>query len=102
MRADACGYCLPAALLAATLMGNAASADGVPDPGHGISAGVHHQPSDTGDVRRSQARYVIPAVKLIRDDGKPVDLPTELNDGRPVVLNFVYTSCTTICPLSSL
>jgi protein SCO1/2 len=24
-----------------------------------------------------------------------------LNDGRPVVLNFVYTSCTTICPMSS-
>ena len=101
MRADACGCCLSAALLAATLIGNAARADDQPDPGHGISAGVHHQSRDTGDVRRSQARYAIPAVSLVRDDGQRVDLQAELNDGRPVVLNFIYTSCTTICPLSS-
>lgn len=98
---DACGYGLSAALLGAALMVTAASADGLSDPSHGIGADVHHSSSDTGDVRRSQARYVIPAVSLIRDDGKPVDLQTEMNDGRPVVLNFIYTSCTTICPLSS-
>ena len=44
---------------------------------------------------------MIPAVTLVREDGKSVDLSAELNDGRPVVLNFIYTSCTTICPLSS-
>jgi protein SCO1/2 len=98
---DACVYLLSAALLGAILMGNAASAGDLSDPGHGISAGAHHPSSDTGDVRRSQARYVIPAVSLIREDGKPVDLQAELSDGRPVVLNFIYTSCTTICPLSS-
>jgi protein SCO1/2 len=40
-------------------------------------------------------------VTLVRDDGKSVDLAAELDDGRPVVVNFVYTSCTTICPMSS-
>ena len=50
---------------------------------------------------RSQAAYVTPAVTLLRDDGKSVSLPAELDDGRPVVMNFVYTSCTTICPMSS-
>jgi len=59
----------------------------------------HHQL--TGDVRRSEAQYAVPNVSLVRDDGKSVVLPAELNDGRPVVLNFIYTSCTTICPLSS-
>jgi protein SCO1 len=53
------------------------------------------------DVQRLEAAYVIPAVDLVRDDGKTVSLPAELDDGRPVVLNFIYTSCSTICPLSS-
>ena len=45
--------------------------------------------------------YVLPAIDLVREDGKTVSLPAELDDGRPVVLNFIYTSCSTICPLSS-
>ncbi|HEY2023132.1 SCO family protein, partial [Paraburkholderia sp.] len=38
---------------------------------------------------------------LVRDDGKTVSLIDELNDGRPVVLTFIYTTCTTICPMMS-
>jgi protein SCO1/2 len=48
---------------------------------------------------RTSAEYKVPEVKLVRDDGKSVSLPQELNDGRPVVMNFIFTSCTTICPL---
>jgi protein SCO1/2 len=62
---------------------------------------AHQQIDEETDVRRSEANYVIPNVTLVRDDGKSVLLPAELQDGRPVVLNFIYTSCTTICPLSS-
>ena len=47
------------------------------------------------------AQYPIPDVRLVRDDGKAVTLPEEMNDGRPVVLNFIYTTCSTICPLMS-
>ncbi len=50
---------------------------------------------------RSQAAYLTPRVSLVRDDGKRVAFPADLDDGRPVVMNFVYTSCTTICPMSS-
>ncbi|MEP6883292.1 MAG: SCO family protein [Gammaproteobacteria bacterium] len=66
-------------------------------------AAAQAQPATTGntDVHRSEAEYAVPEVTLVRDDGKSVPLSTELNDGRPVVLNFVYTSCTTICPMSS-
>src|SRR5882757_564676 len=35
------------------------------------------------------------------DDGKSVNLPAEMDDGRPLVVNFIYTSCTTICPMNS-
>src|ERR1700674_5847920 len=44
-------------------------------------------------VMRSLANYPVPAIRLVRDDGKNVPLVDELNDGRPVVLNFIYTSC---------
>jgi protein SCO1/2 len=43
----------------------------------------------------------VPEVILVRDDGKRISLPQEMNDGRPVVLNFIFTSCGSICPLMS-
>ena len=49
----------------------------------------------------STREYVIPAVQLVRADGKQVSLPEEMNDGRPVVLNFIFTTCGSICPLMS-
>ncbi len=45
--------------------------------------------------------YQIPPVQLVRDDGKQVSLQRELDDGRPVVMNFIFTTCATTCPLSS-
>jgi protein SCO1/2 len=71
-----------------------ALADDVADP-H-----AHHRQTMPG-TQRSTVDYVLPPVKLVRDDGKTVSLAEELNDGRPVVLNFVYTSCTGICPVMS-
>jgi protein SCO1/2 len=50
---------------------------------------------------RSLREYAVPAVRLVREDGKVVSLPEEMNDGRPIVLNFIFTTCTTICPLMS-
>jgi protein SCO1/2 len=61
-----------------------------------------HAPTFSNDeIRRTVVNYAVPALKMVRDDGTGVWLDKELNDGRPVVLNFVYTSCTTICPMSS-
>jgi protein SCO1/2 len=68
---------------------------------YAILAHADHQMAMNAIVQRSEANYSAPDVKLVRDDGKTVSLPAELNDGRPVVLNFIYTSCTTICPMSS-
>ena len=58
----------------------------------------HHVVPET---TRSTTEYVIPDVELVREDGKTVLLNQELNDGRPIVLNFIYTTCTTVCPLTS-
>jgi protein SCO1/2 len=70
-------------------------------PTHDASAHAAPAVAEASDSHRSLAEYNIPNVNLVREDGKAVNLREELNDGRPVVLNFVYTSCTTICPMSS-
>ncbi len=49
----------------------------------------------------STVPYVVPDVTLVRDDGRTVSLAEEMNDGRPVILNFIFTSCGSICPLMS-
>lgn len=80
-----------ALMLAAVAMADTTASD----------SGAHHQSSDGSGVQRSLAEYSIPHITVMRDDGKSVDLSAELDDGRPVVVNFIYTSCTTICPMSS-
>jgi protein SCO1/2 len=61
----------------------------------------HHHHAAVAPTTRSTAQYQVPDVNLVREDGQRVSLPAEMNDGRPVVLAFIYTSCTTVCPLTS-
>jgi protein SCO1/2 len=51
--------------------------------------------------QRTTARYRIPDVGLVRADGARVRLRRELDDGKPVILNFVFTSCAAVCPVMS-
>jgi len=44
---------------------------------------------------------VLPAVTLTRSDGSTVALQDELDASKPVLLNFIFTTCTTICPVMS-
>jgi protein SCO1/2 len=69
---------------------------------HGATADeLAHQHAASKSLKVSMADYVVPAIWLVRDDGKKVLLPQELDDGRPTVLNFIYTTCPGICPLMS-
>jgi protein SCO1/2 len=61
----------------------------------------HHMAMDNNQITRSVVSYTVPPLALVRQDGKSVSLDGELNDGRPVVMNFIYTTCTTVCPLTS-
>ncbi|MFY9821901.1 MAG: SCO family protein [Thermoanaerobaculia bacterium] len=40
----------------------------------------------------------VPDVPLVDQDGKPVHFYSDLVKGKVVAMNFVFTSCTTICP----
>jgi protein SCO1/2 len=62
---------------------------------------AHHHLAAATTTTRTLAQYVVPNVAMTREDGAAVRLNDELNDGRPVVLAFIYTSCTTVCPLIS-
>lgn len=62
---------------------------------------AHHHMMPMPVIKKQTVAYTVPSVTLVRDDGKRVALQDELNDGRPVVLTFIYTSCTSVCPLIS-
>lgn len=52
-------------------------------------------------LHNSVADYIVPSVTMIREDGTKVNLKDEINDGKPVIMNFIFTSCTTVCPVLS-
>jgi len=52
-------------------------------------------------VSRTRVVYETPEVRLVRADGERVSLARELDDGRPVLLNFIFTTCSSVCPLAS-
>ena len=49
--------------------------------------------------RQRETKQVIPDVELVDQDGKTVHLYQDLVKGRVAALSFVFTTCTTICPL---
>jgi protein SCO1/2 len=50
---------------------------------------------------RSEANYLVPDVLLTNQDGERVSLRQLLAGPKPVLLNYIFTSCTTICPVLS-
>ena len=59
----------------------------------------HHMMQAPPPVVRSTLNYTVPDITLVRSDGVRVSFAHELDDGRPVLLDFIYTTCTTICPV---
>lgn len=53
------------------------------------------------EYNRLTADYAVPDVDVIRNDGKNLKLIKELDDGRPVMMNFIFASCSAICPMLS-
>lgn len=47
----------------------------------------------------SMQDYTLPDVKLLDSMGKQVSLNTLLEGDQPVAVNFIFATCTTICPI---
>lgn len=51
--------------------------------------------------KRTIESYALPDVVLVNQDGKKVRLKNLLSSGRPVIVDFIFGTCTTICPVLS-
>jgi protein SCO1/2 len=50
---------------------------------------------------RTTARYETPTIGLVDQDGRNISLADALPADAPVALNFIFTTCSTICPVMS-
>lgn len=51
------------------------------------------------DVRVNRTVYQVPDIDLIDESGQAVNLRDLLANDRPLAVNFIFTTCTTICPV---
>ena len=51
--------------------------------------------------QRTVENYQIPDVTLTNQDGEDVKLTDLVNQNQPVLIDFIYATCTTICPVLS-
>jgi protein SCO1/2 len=60
----------------------------------------HHHVADApaAPAQEESVQLSIPDVALVDQDGKPVHFYSDLVQGKVVLMNFIFTSCTTICP----
>jgi protein SCO1 len=61
----------------------------------------HHQHAQAAAeaTTRTEHAYFTPDVTLTDSEGKTAALRPLLESDQPVMLNFIYTSCTAICPM---
>lgn len=57
--------------------------------------------AESANYKRTVERYQVPDVVLVDQNGKKVRLKSLLESNRPVVVDFIYGTCTTICPVLS-
>ena len=68
---------------------------------HDMHAMHHAAPMQHGVIARLVKSYDIPDVKLMDANHAEVSLHAVLDEKFPVILNFIYTSCTAICPVTT-
>lgn len=52
--------------------------------------------------KRTLETYVVPDVTLLNQDGEEVQLKNYFETDKPIILDFIYCTCTTICPVLSV
>jgi protein SCO1/2 len=62
---------------------------------------VQSQPQSPSRYARSIHRYPLPEVTLTDQDGQSVPLSKAIPSDAAVAVNFIFTTCTTICPVMS-
>ena len=50
---------------------------------------------------RTIRTFEVPPCVLMDQNGAPVSLPSIMRRNKPIILDFIYTSCRSVCPLQS-
>jgi protein SCO1/2 len=74
---------------------------GMHDMDHMDHSMHQQQLSQRGTYTSAVMTYAVPDVKLIDSNGKTVALRELVNERSSTILNFIFTTCTTICPVMS-
>ena len=61
----------------------------------------HRHMMESMTYSRSEHDYQLPDVELVNMAGEKTSLLNEVNSGKPVMVNFIFTTCSTICPVMS-
>ncbi|HEY0174048.1 MAG TPA: SCO family protein [Pyrinomonadaceae bacterium] len=64
----------------------------------GVDATKPHGAAPEGGAAFANSRMSIPDVELLDQDGRKVRFYSDLVRGRVVAVNFIFTTCTTVCP----
>jgi protein SCO1/2 len=62
---------------------------------------AHHMQAMQQPSARTVKAYDLPDIPLVGMDKSRTSLRAELDSGKPVMLNFIFTTCTAICPVMS-
>lgn len=60
---------------------------------------AHRAAMQNARYSATTAEYAVPDVELIDQLGAPVSLQALLETDQPLAVNFIFTTCTTICPV---
>lgn len=90
---------LRATMLLALLSGALAAAGDAPGPIAEPDPHAQHRQAASAALQIDRRTYVVPDIALQNEQGRPVKLRELMSPERPVVINFIFTSCTTICPV---
>lgn len=69
--------------------------------GHDAHA-AHRAAMQSRSYQVSDADYAVPDVELLDRSGAAVPLRELVNSEDPIALNFIFTTCTTICPVMTV
>lgn len=85
-------------LAALALSGTGALAHDAAHSSHGARGAM---PAKASPARGGEARVELRDLDVVDQRGRRLRFKTDVVGGRIVVMDFIYTTCTTVCPVST-
>jgi protein SCO1/2 len=81
-------------IAALVCVGHARASESSDDP-----HAAHKKMASAPTVRIEQVAYTVPDISLVDTSGQAVNLRELFAADKPLLVNFIFTTCTTICPV---